>query len=325
MRCATLAVFGAAAVIAVSACDPFGLPATRALENGAAGMLTSATSMEIAGNYTESGARWTIDLQIARPSARHVVVTNPEGEQVEAIIVGGDAYFRGQRFLARHLGSDPLSQSLAKAAGNAWWKDTADLVPSLPDLTDGNVFRSTFLGSAVTQRTDHQTVDGVDAVELSGTRADVYIASASPYPLLRVHLKKDAVIDGIADADFRFTNVDHDFRITPPTDVINFSNLSTLSPIYTVVSVDASGCGSPCVVAAKLKNLGGAGRATGPSTVTFTMTDPVSKQTLGTCQAKVQPDVGYNSTTTVSCTVSAQAVNAAVVTATVDNPGAGGA
>jgi hypothetical protein len=37
----------------------------------------------------------------------------------------------------------------------------------------------------------------------------------------------------------------------------------------------------------------------------------------------VQPDVGYNSTTTVSCTVSAQAVNAAVITATADNPGRG--
>jgi hypothetical protein len=72
-----------------------------------------------------------------------------------------------------------------------------------------------------------------------------------------------------------------------------------------------------------LKNLGGASGAVGPSTVTFAMTDPASKQTLGTCQAKVQPDVGYNSTTTVSCIVGAQAVNAAVVTAMTDNPGRG--
>lgn len=323
MRAAGFLVVAAAGLAALAACDPFGLPATRALENGAAGMLTSATSMEIAGDYTEAGAKWTIDLQIGRPAARHVVVTNPQGEKVEAIIIGRDAYFRGQQFLAKHLGSDPLSQSLAKAAGSGWWKDTADLVPSLPDLADGATFRSTFLGSAVTRRTDHQSVDGVDAVELSGTRADVYIASAPPYPLLRVHLNKDAVIDGISDADLRFTNFNHDFRIAAPAGVINFSNLSTLPPIYTVVSVDASGCGSPCVVAAKLKNLGGTVGAIAPSTVTFTMTDPASKQTLGTCQAKVQPDVGYNSTTTVSCTVSAQAVNAAVITATADNPGRG--
>lgn len=323
MRGPTSLVLALAGLAALSACDPFGLPATRALENGAAGMLTSATSMEIAGDYLEAGARWTIDLQIARPAARHVLVTNPQGEKVEAIIVGRDAYFRGQQFLAKHLGSDPLSQSLGKAAGNAWWKDTADLVPNLPELTDGATFRSTFLGSAVTRRTDHQSVDGVDAVELSGTRADVFIASAPPYPLLRVHLRKHAVIDGISDGDLHFSNVNHDFRITAPTDVINFSNLSTLPPIYTVVSVDTSGCGSPCVVAAKVKNLGGVAAAIAPSTVTFTMSDPASKQTLGTCQAKVQPDVGYNSTTTVSCTVSAQAVNAAVITATADNPGHG--
>jgi hypothetical protein len=44
---------------------------------------------------------------------------------------------------------------------------------------------------------------------------------------------------------------------------------------------------------------------------------------LGTCEAPVTPDVGYNATTTVSCTMSlsGQPENAAVVTATADNPG----
>jgi len=40
----------------------------------------------------------------------------------------------------------------------------------------------------------------------------------------------------------------------PPTSSI-FSNLSTLTPIYTVVSVDTSGCGSQCAVLALVKNL----------------------------------------------------------------------
>jgi len=244
-------------------------------------------------------------------------------ETVEAVIIGNQAYFRGQQFLARHMAGNPLGPSLARAAGNAWWKDSAGLVPSLPDFTLGAAFRSTFLGSAVTQRTDHQAVGGVDAVELSGTRADVFIASAPPYYLLRVHLKKGVTVDGIAGADLQYSNVDHDFQIAAPTGVIDFGNLSSLPPIYTVVSVDTSGCGSPCVVAAKVKNLGGMTGAKAPSTITFTMKDPASGQTLGTCQAVVQPDVGYNATTTASCTVSAQATNAAVVTATVDNPGHG--
>jgi hypothetical protein len=305
-----------------AACDPFGLPATRALENGVDSMLTSAKSFEVAGDYTAESTQWTIDLQLTRPTSRHVTVKSSTDE-VEAIIVGGDAYFRGQTFLAKHLGADPLSQNIAKAAGNAWWKDTAGLVPSLPDLTGGSFFRANFLGPAVTKRTDHQSVAGVDAVELSGVRADVFIESAAPYRLLRVHLKQGVVVDGVANADLRYTNVDKDFGITAPTDVIDFGNLSTLPPIYTVVSVDTSGCANPCVVSARLKNLGGLSGARAPSTVTFTMTDPSTKQVIGTCLATVAPDVGFNSTTTVSCTTSGRPINAAVVTAAADNPGRG--
>ena len=315
-------IAAAVAVAVLAACNPFGLPATRALENGVAGMLTSAKSFEIAGTYTSAGTAWTIDLQVTRPSSRHVVVSSAT-EKVEAIIVGPQAYFRGQEFLAKHLGSDALSQSLAMAAGNAWWKDSVSLVPALSDLTEGDLFRTAFLGSVVTQRTDDQNVGGADAVELSGTRADVFIATTAPYRLLRIHLKKGVTVDSIQDADLRYSNVDRDFGITAPADVIDFANLSTLPPVYTVVSVDASACGSRCVVAAKLKNIGGISGARAPSTVTFTMVDAVSKQTLGTCQATVQPDVGYNSTTTVSCTIAAQATNAAVVTASADNPGRG--
>jgi hypothetical protein len=318
----TLQFLAAVLVVLLAGCDPFGLPSTRALENGAETMLASAESYEIKGVYTAAGAQWTFDMQFARPDARHITVSSTS-EQVEAIIMGGDAYFRGQAFLARHLGNDPQSQNLARAAGNAWWKDRAPLVPTFPDLTDGSVFRANFLGSAASVRTDHQSVGGVDAVELSGVRADVYIASAAPYHLLRVRFHDGVVVDGISGADLAFTNVDHDFGIKAPSDVIDFSNLSTLPPIYTVLSVDTSGCVSPCVVSAKLKNLGGTIAAVAPSTVTFTMTDPVSKQTLGSCTATVQPDVGYNSTTTVSCTISALPVNAAVVTATANNPGRG--
>jgi hypothetical protein len=108
--------------------------------------------------------------------------------------------------------------------------------------------------------------------------------------------------------------------------VIDFSNLTTLPPIYTVVSVDASGCSSSCVVSALLKNLGGLVHAQAPSTITFTMTDTASRQVLGSCQSPVVPDVKYNATTTVRCSidnVTAQQSNAAVVTAVPDNPGRG--
>ena len=312
----------------MAACDPtFGLdlPATRALENGAAEALSTAASFEITGSYTDSSTRWTIDMQVSRPLTEHVVVSD-ESQKVEAIILGADAYFRGQTFLAQHMGNDPLSANLVRAAGNSWWKGSAGFVPHLADLTDGATFRATFLGSAVTSRADHVSVGGIDAVDLAGPRAEVFIASVPPYQLLRVHMRKGVTIDQVADGDLMYSNYNRDFHIAAPTDVIDFSDLSTLPPVYTVVSVDASGCGSPCTVSALLKNLGGMTGAIGPSIVTFTMTNAATQNAIGSCKAAVQPDVGYNATTTVSCTIgglSGQPENAAIITASADNPGRG--
>ncbi|HEX9095772.1 MAG TPA: hypothetical protein VF990_06660 [Candidatus Dormibacteraeota bacterium] len=322
------ALVGAALVASLSACDlPFGLdlPTTRSLESGATGTLVAADSFELSGSYAEGSTQWSIDLQLRRPGAEHLTVTTAD-VTLEAIILGNTAYFRGQQFLSAHMGTDLVSRSFVKAAGNGWWKGSAGRVPELRDLTDGNAFRSTFLGQTVTQRTDHVSVDGVDAVQLSGARGDVFISAQAPYRVLRVRLKPGVVVDGIRDADLRFSNYNSDFQISAPADVIDFSNLTTLPPIYTVVSVDISGCGSPCLVSALLKNLGGLVHAQAPSTVTFTMTDTASRQVLGSCKTQVIPDVTYNATTTVTCSidnVTAQQSNAASVTATPDNPGRG--
>ena len=313
-------------VAALSACGPpFGLDlaTTRSLESGATGTLIAADSFEITGSYSEGSNQWSIDLQLGRQNAEHVTVTTSD-VKLEAITLGTDAYFRGQQFLSAHMGSDLVSRSFVKSAGNGWWKGSAGHVPQLTDLTDGNAFKSTFLGQAVTQRTDHVSVDGIDAVELSGARGDVFITAQAPYRVLRVRLKHGVVVDGIRDADLRFVNYNSDFKISAPADVIDFSNLTTLPPIYTVVSVDTSGCGSPCVVSALLKNLGGLIHAQAPSTITFTMTDTAARQVVGSCQTQVVPDVKYNATTTATCSidsVSAQQSNAATVTATPDNPG----
>ena len=343
------------AALAFSACDlPFGVgtPTTRALEAGAEASLAGSSSFEIKGSYTQvqaappaplvsgarvtppqAGATWSIDLQVARsidqlaseqPSSEHLLLST-SGVKLEAIVLSGSAYFRGQDFLAEFLGGDPQSSQLLKAAGNAWWKGPSGLVPRLPDLTGGKAFRAAFLGSAVTSRKDHVSVDGVDTVELSGPRADVYIDSSPPNQLVRLVMHRGVTVDGIAGGDLHFSNFGKDFGIAVPSDVIDFSNLSTLPPIYTVVSVDTSGCASPCVVSAVLKNLGGPTGAQAPSTVTFTLTDSATGAAAGSCQATVTPDVGYNATTTVACTIALSGAppNAATVTATPFNPGRG--
>ena len=331
-RRALAVMAGAAAVAALAGCQaPFGLgqPSTRALENGAADTLAAATSFEITGIYTESGQSWTIDMQVVRAGSRHVAASTPD-LQLEAIVFvdpagfnASDAFFRGNKYLSQHMGADPASRNLVKAAGNAWWKGAALTMPRLPNLTEGAGFRSTFLGTAVTTRADNVAVDGIEAVNLSGPRADVFIAAKPPHQLLRLRMKNGASVDGVSGADFRYGNFDKDFKIARPTDVIDFSNLSTLPPIYTVVSVDTSRCNATCVVSAVVKNLGGKVGAQAPSTITFTMTDSASKKVAGTCQVDVKPDVGYNAAKTVSCTISVVAgqANAAIVTAAPTNPG----
>jgi hypothetical protein len=210
---------------------------------------------------------------------------------------------------------------VAGAAGVMWLPATP---PPLPDFTKGGSLRSTFLGTSVTSRTDHVSVGGVAAVELSGPRADVFLGEAPPYRVLRVHMYPGANVDGISGADFRYSDYGRNFAIVPPSGALDFADLSTLPPIYTVVLVDTSVCATTCVVGATLKNLGGKSPARAPSIVTFTMTDPQTSSVLGTCKVAVQPDVGHSATTTVSCAiggVSGADHNAAMVTAAADNPG----
>lgn len=347
MTKAVYALVAVAALAVTAACDlPFGVgtPTTRSLESGVEASLNSSSGFEITGFYTQvqqappapfvsgaritppqSGSRWSIDLQLSRPSGSQHMLLSTTGVKLEAIVMPSLAFFRGQAFLAQFLGGDPQSSQLAKAAGNAWWTGPNTLVPRLPDLTGGTAFRAAFLGSAVRSRADHLSVDGVDAVLLSGPRADVYIASSPPNQLLRVVIHPRVTVDGIGESDLHYINYGKAFSITYPTDVIDFSNLSTLPPIYTVVSVDTTHCTSPCVVSALLKNLGGPTGASAPSTVTFTLTDSATGAVAGSCQAIVTPDVGYNATTSVSCTIALSGAppNAATVTATPSNPGRG--
>jgi hypothetical protein len=318
-------VLGAvAALLLIPACGLFGLgdPSTRALETGVTDSLSSP-SFEMAGSYTSAGASWTVDFQFGGPGTEHAVITQGS-VKVEAIVVGGQAYYRGQEFLTQHLGSASAARTLVQAAGNAWWKGPATNVPSLPEFTDAARFRATFLGPAVSTRTDHEDAGGIDSAELSGLRGNVFIAEDPPHRLVRVELSRQATIDGIGEADFEYSNFGADFKITKPTDVIDFSNLSTLPPLYTVMSVDTSKCVSPCVVSAVVKNLGGKTGAKAPSSVIFTMTDLTTNNVIGTCTAQITPDIGFNATTRVSCTItvpSGQKLDAVLITASPDNPG----
>jgi hypothetical protein len=318
-----LLLTGLAAVLLLSACEPplgLGLPTTRELENGAIASLASARSLEVAGTYLDSGDPWEIDVQIGRTGARHVVASS-RALHLEAILIGKDGYFRSQDLLAQQLNGDPASRSLAAAAGNGWWKGSLASAPTLPDFIEGDRVKATFVNAELVSRRDHVADAGVDTAVLSGSRADVYVEEAAAHELVRLHMRPGTTVDGVTRADLRFSHYGADFNIVAPPSVINFADLSTLPPNYTVLSVDTSGCGSPCRVLAVVRNLGGKTGAKAPSTVTFDMTDLVSGASSGGCSATITADVGYNATTTVSCTISGVDFGAAKVTATPTNPG----
>jgi hypothetical protein len=317
---------GFATVLFVSACQPplgLGLPTVRELETGAIARLSAAKSLEVAGSYSELGDLWQVDVQFVRSGARHVAATR-NGVQVEAILIGKDGYFRSPQLLVQQLNGDPASRSLAVAAGNAWWKGLVAAAPNLSDFTDGARVKAAFINADLVARHDHVAESGMDTAQLSGPRGDVYIAEAAPHELVRLRMRPGVTVDGINQADLRYSHYGADFKIAAPPSVINFADLSTLPPTYTVLSVDGSGCGSPCVVRAVVKNLGGKTGAKAPSSIRFDLADLVSGSSSGTCTATVVPDVDYNATTAVSCTI--EGVNgvgsgAAKVTATPINPG----
>lgn len=317
---------GAAALsLLLAACSlPFdlGQPTTRSLESEAADAMGPSATFTVRGTYTAHGSLWKIGITFVRPDRESLNVAWSNGN-VEAIVIGSQAYFRGESFLLAHMGSDPQAQALAKAAGNAWWKGSTALLPAMPDLATGAAFRTTFLGAAVTGRTNDVPIDGENTIELYGPRGAVYIRSAEPHYLVHLRMKAGVSIDGIAGADLSYSSFNAALTIAPPTDVIDFTNLSTLPPIYTIVSIDTSRCSTECVVSAQLRNLGGLTGARAASTVTFTLTS--GGATLGSCSTQVNPDVGYNSTTTVTCTIaySGSLDSGANVTAAVDNPGRG--
>jgi len=156
----------AAALVALTACGlPFGLglPSIRALNSGAAASLDAAKSFRISGSYTESVAAWKIDLELVRPATAHVLLSGAS-DDLEAIITDQGSYFRGQKFLSDHMGPDPVSRSLVQATGNAWWTGLSAAAPNFPDFTKGSSLASTFLGTAVTSRTDNVSVDGVPGI-----------------------------------------------------------------------------------------------------------------------------------------------------------------
>ncbi len=108
----------AVVVTALSACNlPFGfdLPTTRSLESGATGTLIAADSFEITGSYRDGSKQWSIDLQLSRPDSEHVTVTTAD-VKLEAIILGNNAYFRGQQFLSAHMAKRRFSDRRSLSA-----------------------------------------------------------------------------------------------------------------------------------------------------------------------------------------------------------------
>lgn len=303
------------------ACDSsldIGEPSTRALEDGVTAGIGRNHSFEITGSITEAGLIRHLDLRVDRMGAEQMVLTG-DHFNLEAIITDGHSYFRGREFLAQHAAGDAGSVSLLNQAGDSWWRGSGQETPKLIALVDAESFRSNFLGPAVTSRSDHLSVEGVAAVRLMGPRAEVLIARDEPHRLLALRMRNGATVDGIVATDLRYGNYGGVPAIGPPEGAVNFRDFSTLPPLFTVEMVDGSACGSPCVVSARVRNLGGANAPGAASKIAFKLSDPASGRVYGSCVGEVPSGVRYDSTELVSCTMSIPSggePNGATLTAT---------
>jgi hypothetical protein len=324
-RFACVVVVGISALVAAcSAPLGIGQTSTADLINTANSELDSAKSFEVSGRFSDAGKKYTMDLQLRRPSSVHLTMTI-NGVGLEAIEVGPKAYYRGADFLAQAAGpaaGSPTGPRLVKAVGDRWWTASEKPAPDLSGLTDNQKLKANFLNSLLVNRKEHVTVSGLDTVELSGKDGTVNISDTTPHRLVRVQVPSGMTVDGYTDADLRFSNYGKDFSITAPSGVLDFSDPSTLPPLYDVLSVDSSGCrsASSCVVAATVKNRTGLAGAPAQSTVTFNLSDSGGKS-IGTCSAGIAPDVANGATTTVSCKVPLGGFSGAfTVHATPSNP-----
>ena len=295
------------------------------LVNGALASLLSATSFEETGAFSEGNDNYSFDIQFTPPSTIHAAVQR-NTVQFELIQIGGKVYYRSTDLVGLVLASGQTDLGLSHAIGNRWFLSKSASTYNLEtQLIDLESIKADFFNTLTLKREDNITSGGVKVAELSTADYAMDISESSPHKVLSIRTAPgQAVYSDFVNVDIAFTNYNQAFDTVAPTGVFDIDDPTTWPPLYSVVSVDASGCQHPCVARARLENKGGIVGGKKPSTVTFTITSSTGSKALGTCQAVVAPDVANGQTVTARCTISSSAWNNFygyyIIRAVPDNP-----
>jgi len=159
------------------------------------------------------------------------------------------------------------------------------LLPSGPsDLSKGSV----------------QTIAGQRTVKLSDARASIYVTAADPVRLVRlVFAPSYTDATGISGLDATFSYPKR-LTVTAPADFYDPDDPSTLPGLYTVDQANRGRCDATgCTYTLAVHNH--YGKSGGPAAATVKLTTQ-SGGSLGACTVPI-PQIGYNQTENVSCTV----------------------
>ena len=287
-----------------------GQASTSDLINGAGTELAHATGLEVSGAFSKDSEDFSVDIQLNPPHSAHITAGKSASTQTsvnyEAVQIDGKDYYRSLDLARSATVDTPQAKLVARMLENRWftYKGTPFDLGIFASAAD---IKANFLTDLRVSRKDDVDAGGQNTAQLATGDYVVNITEASPHRLVFVQTVAGKTVQGMSQAHIAIKSYNKDFAIQAPTKVIDLDDPTTWPPLYTIVSVENSQCGSPCTLSAQVKNLGGLEGASAPSSVTFELTNTANHSVLGSCTVTIQHDIAHNQTATERCTISSSA------------------
>jgi hypothetical protein len=285
-------------LLASAGLPPFGKTADQ-LVGDAAANLTAAPAVKVDASFTRGGTAYSMSWQADR-SGDLIASVSFKGSKDGVISVGGKAWIDTDKAFWDNLGrTDALAQKVLPGHWMVVAPGGSVVAPDVPDPASLRGLLPTGPSDLTTGPT--RTTDGQRTLKLSDGRADIYVTAGEPTRLVRLVFAPGYTdrtgISGL-DAAFAYPK---SLRVAAPSDFYDPTNPNSLPGEYTVDQVNRGRCdGAGCVYALTVHNH--YGMSGGQATATVRLTTQ-SGGSLGACSAPI-PQIGYNQTETVSCTVS---------------------
>ena len=300
------------AILLSTACGFTGIgqASTSDLINGAGTELAQATGLEVSGAFSRDSEDFSVDIQMNPPHSAHITASKSSTSQTsvnyEAVQIDRKDYYRSLDVARIAAGDTAEARMVARMLGGRWFTYKGKPF-DLGMFASAADIKANFLTDLKVSRKDNVDAGGQNTAQLASGDYVLNITEASPHRLVFLQTVAGKTVQGMSQAHMAIKNYNKDFAIEAPTRVIDLDDPTTWPPLYTIVSVENSRCGTPCTLSAQVKNLGGLEGASAPSTVTFDLTNSANHKVLGSCMVTIQPNVQHNQAVTERCTISGSA------------------